>query len=885
MKRREFTLSLGAAAVLTACGGGGGGSSDGGSVGTGSSAAPSAGPGAAPGPVASGPTPPAPAPGPAPAPAPVALQFAIGTNLASMELGAAIRYGANTLPNVNFAVPRDEDVKYLADHGFKKSRLPIRWELLQPVLYDSKPNKDTLGKIGVTAPGAFHPGYAAFITQVLDAHAKAGTKCIIDVHNYCRYTDFIYQPDGSVKGLQKPNSVAQAFTTDGTQVFVRIMALADGATLKIPQYVDFMARLVNQWKDHPGLGGIGLMNEPYAMPKPGETIENDPNLPPIYSNQDYTIWPTFAAAAIKAIRAIDPSILLYLGGNNWSNPWGLGTENPGFPIDAQNIVYEVHCYLDATNSGQGANWDVQVAQHFTAGIDNNAPIDTMTGAKRLQLALDFAAPRKMQLALTETGMPTDDPRWQQSWTNMLGLAKANNVEVYSWGGGSYWQYHGEHFTNIPTWYQNRPAESQQGGAMMAVAQSWNASIFDAGPGWGVDGSGAPAPVTITVYARGALQNAITITVSSDNGGTFKDNKRTLVIPAGANGSDSFTFTPKANTVTTLTYASPANLSLPPARKVYSLTDPVTPSLSFSLEDRAMALLAKYSAAKWDMGDGYTDPLYGVPCANGQELRAVSDSGYGSSAGNELEMVNWFNTGAGMGPFTLPKMATVSTPAGSRKAADMTKEHHNGLRPLVPQEASHPAHGCHPLHRGPQPRRGGSVRARLSPVHDRCDLGSARRLRRHLPGQFRQLRAACDAGSERRQAAGALGGCQRDSNGRARAHRAGTEHPDDRVLRVQRLRPDAACRLCGGECQVDHAACGAVRPDASWQRFQLRLSAGGLWRLPVRGRHGQGRADHRGNGRARVVPAVEDALTTAFASSRWNGPRCGPFLVVRGAARR
>jgi endoglucanase len=603
----------------------------------------------------------------------VALQFAIGTNLASMELGAAIRYGANTLPNVNFAVPRDEDVKYLADHGFKKSRLPIRWELLQPVLYDSKPNKDTLGKIGVTAPGAFHPGYAAFITQVLDAHAKAGTKCIIDVHNYCRYTDFIYQPDGSVKGLQKPNSVAQAFTTDGTQVFVRIMALADGATLKIPQYVDFMARLVNQWKDHPGLGGIGLMNEPYAMPKPGETIENDPNLPPIYSNQDYTIWPTFAAAAIKAIRAIDPSILLYLGGNNWSNPWGLGTENPGFPIDAQNIVYEVHCYLDATNSGQGANWDVQVAQHFTAGIDNNAPIDTMTGAKRLQLALDFAAPRKMQLALTETGMPTDDPRWQQSWTNMLGLAKANNVEVYSWGGGSYWQYHGEHFTNIPTWYQNRPAESQQGGAMMAVAQSWNASIFDAGPGWGVDGSGAPAPVTITVYARGALQNAITITVSSDNGGTFKDNKRTLVIPAGANGSDSFTFTPKANTVTTLTYASPANLSLPPARKVYSLTDPVTPSLSFSLEDRAMALLAKYSAAKWDMGDGYTDPLYGVPCANGQELRAVSDSGYGSSAGNELEMVNWFNTGAGMGPFTLPKMATVTTPAGSRKAADMTKD--------------------------------------------------------------------------------------------------------------------------------------------------------------------------------------------------------------------
>jgi endoglucanase len=52
---------------------------------------------------------------------------------------------------------------------------------------------------------------------------------------------------------------------------------------------------------------------------------------------------------------------------------------------------------------------------------------------------------------------------------------------------------------------------------------------------------------------------------------------------------------------------------------------------------------------------------------------VSDSGYGSSAGNELEMVNWFNTAPGMGPFTVPKAAFVTTPAGSRKAADLTKD--------------------------------------------------------------------------------------------------------------------------------------------------------------------------------------------------------------------
>lgn len=576
-----------------------------------------------------------------------------------MELGNAIRYGPSTLPNLNFTVPRDEDVKYLRDHGFTKSRLPIRWEMLQPALSTAKPNAETLAKLGVTGPGEFHPGYAAFITQVLDAHAKAGTKCIIDVHNYCRYTDFIYQPDGSVKGLQKPNTVAQAFTTDSTQVFVRIMALASGATLTIDDYVDFMKRIAQKWKGHPGLGGYGLMNEPNSMPKPGDTLENDPTLPPQYNGQDLTIWPTFAAAAVKGMRAIDPDTLIYLGGNNWSDAWGLGTENPSWPLDAANVVYEVHCYLDATNSGQGADWDLQVATNFSVGVDDKAPIDIFTGAKRLQKALDFALPRKMAVALTETGMPGDDPRWQESWKNMIDLAKANNVEVFSWAGGSHWQHRGQHVTHIPTWHQNKPAESQQAGAMMAVAQSWNASIFDAGSGW----SQAGAPVTITVYARGALQQSVTLTVSSDNGGSF--SKTTLTIPAGANGSDSFTFTPKANAVTTLSYTSTSAPNVPPPRKVYSLTDPVTASAS--LEDRAMALLAKYAAAKWDMDDGYTDPLYGVPCTNGSELRAVSDSGYGSSVGNEMEMVNWFNTGPGMGPFVTAKTTTV----GTRKAADLT----------------------------------------------------------------------------------------------------------------------------------------------------------------------------------------------------------------------
>ena len=44
------------------------------------------------------------------------------------------------------------------------------------------------------------------VADILDAHATAGIRCIIDLHNYCRYRDFVFQPDGSVIGLVQPRA-------------------------------------------------------------------------------------------------------------------------------------------------------------------------------------------------------------------------------------------------------------------------------------------------------------------------------------------------------------------------------------------------------------------------------------------------------------------------------------------------------------------------------------------------------------------------------------------------------------------------------------------------------------------------------------------------------
>ncbi|HKB52698.1 MAG TPA: cellulase family glycosylhydrolase [Ramlibacter sp.] len=581
-----------------------------------------------------------------------------------MELaGPGVRFGASTLPNVNYTVPRRADVAWLAANGYRKTRLPIRWEMLQPVLNTANINAATRAILG--NPGDFHPGYASYITQVLDAHAAVGMKCLLDCHNYCRYTDFVYQADGSVIGLSRPsNPLLQPFTTDATQVQTRIMALAPGATLTQSNYNDFWSRVAAKWKNHPGFGGYGMMNEPYYMPKPGTIVESFEGW-----GEDLTIWPAFAQAAIATIRAIDPNGLIYLGGNDWNSAWTLPTNNPGWPVAAANIVYDIHGYLDSFSNGNGVDWDLEVARGFTAGVAV-APIDEQTGVNRLKQAVDWAqANGGARLALTETGMPLDDPRWQQSFANLLNYARDNGVEVFSWAGGSHWYYRNRAINHMPGWHQNKTLEPAQSGPMKAAAGVAKATIFDDGGGWAPAG----ASVTITVYARGYLAAPVTITVASNNGGSF--DRTTLTIPAGANTQDQFTFTPPPNAVVTLTYASSSAPNVPPPRKVYSLSDPVAYAAT-SLPDAALALLAKYSACKWELADGYTDFLQGAPAADGQTVRAVSDSGYGSSVGNAMEMTIGINVegGSAMTLFAPPVMRVVN----AHKSADFSAPNTLGL---------------------------------------------------------------------------------------------------------------------------------------------------------------------------------------------------------------
>ena len=585
-------------------------------------------------------------------------QVAMGTNLSGLEwANPGLRHSLSSAPNIHFTVPRKADVAYLASCGFTKNRLPIQWELLQPMLPGTVANPAAKALIG--EPGAFHAGYASYITGLLDAHAASGTRCIIDLHNSARYQDFKYQADGSVIGLKAaPDALLRPYTTDRTQIHKRIFALEKGATLTPALFADVWRRAMTMWKDHPGLGGYGLMNEPYEMPERGSIVESK------RGREDLMIVPVFMQAAIDAIRAIDKETPIYVAGNEWSTASSVATKNPGYPLSGTGLIYEVHAYLDRRSTGQAFDWDTETSSRKIGGIQA-VPITRTTGRERITVAVDWAKAKGVKLALGEVGMPVDDPRWAESFKSAIDLARQNDVEVYSWMGGNHWPIHSSALSHVPGWHQNKTLESLVSGVMKASAGIAQATLFDDGPGH----ARAGMPVTITVYARGNLARPLRVSVAVKGQG--KLSKEQLTIPAGANGQDSFSYMPAENQVAVLSYASmdQSSVPVPPPRKVFSLTDPVAHA-SISLGDAAMAIIARYGACKWDMADGYSDYMLGAPAATGQVVRAVSDSGYGSSPGNPMAMINWTNQETpAMGRMSLPVLRVVNGRKSSVHEAD------------------------------------------------------------------------------------------------------------------------------------------------------------------------------------------------------------------------
>lgn len=436
------------------------------------------------------------------------------------------------------------------------------------------------------------------------------------------------------------DAYTQPYSSTGA-VQERIFALAAGATLTQADFNDIWTKIVSYWgvnwngsgAPHPGLGGYGLMNEPNSMPPVGG-IESIGGM-----DEDFNIWSTFAQGAVNTIRALDTTTPIYVAGNVWSSTENWVSQNPGFPLTGTNLIYEGHIYLDAFSNGHRFDWSTEAALGAT----------TQTGVNRLTPFKTWLEKYNLKGCIGEIGMPTDNDAsgnasWQTSFYNTTQLALQNNIEVFSWVGGSSWAYRNYAITHSAGWYQHKTLEPEINGVFDATRNVHRVTLFVDGGGHGLNqANNGVQEVTVRVGSRGNSNAAITLTVASDNGGTF--SKTDLTIAAGANKYDTFTFTPGATgrtTNLTFTVTSPSGLEAPPVWTVYSHLDPVTLS-STDLATASKALLAKYSVAKWVVSDAYSDYVDGAACINTDLVRAISDTGYASEMTNAMEMVNFHNT--------------------------------------------------------------------------------------------------------------------------------------------------------------------------------------------------------------------------------------------------
>lgn len=135
-----------------------------------------------------------------------------GINSAGGEFGSNVPgvYG------IDWKFDGQASFSYLASRGIRLIRLPFLWERLQP----------TLG-------GALDAGNLNRLRQAVDAINAAGMTCILDCHNYAAYN--------GVK-LNQPGGPTGAYLGD------------------------LWRRLSDVFREHAGVVGYGLMNEPNSIP-------------------------------------------------------------------------------------------------------------------------------------------------------------------------------------------------------------------------------------------------------------------------------------------------------------------------------------------------------------------------------------------------------------------------------------------------------------------------------------------------------------------------------------------------------------------------------------------------------------------------------------------
>jgi endoglucanase len=259
-----------------------------------------------------------------------------------------------TLPGTsgtNYQFPGSADVDYFLGLGMNTFRVVFKWERMQPTLN-----------------GDLAASYLANMDAlVTDATAK-GAYVILEPHNFARY-------QGKLVGSPEVPNAA---------------------------FADLWSRLATKYAANDKIF-LNLVNEPHDMP----------------TEQ----WVSAANDAIAAIRKAGAKNLIMVPGNAWTaaSSWSsskYGTANAVAMLDVKdpidNIVYEVHQYLDGDESG-----------------GSSTCVSTNIGRARLKPFVDWLRLHKKRGFLGETAAG-DNPTCHAAMEDMLRYIGESSDVLLGW---------------------------------------------------------------------------------------------------------------------------------------------------------------------------------------------------------------------------------------------------------------------------------------------------------------------------------------------------------------------------------------------------------------------------------------------------------------------
>ena len=333
-----------------------------------------------------------------------------GTNLAGMEM-AYINFDQSTGPAAghDYSVYDTRVIDFYVSKRMTAFRFFFSWEGMQTTLYGS-------------IPAANSGNYKAYFD------------------NYKRVVDYAT----NVQGIQVVIEPWQADSSGGVggARYRGVLVGSNPGTVPDAAFADFWTKMATIFKDN-SLVSYGLVNEPNRM----STLS----------------WWGTAQAAITAIRSTGSTQRIFVQGNGYtaasswtldyydtdptphSNAYGwLNANGPGQPIadPANNIVAEVHCYLDADGSGS------------TTGI-----VAVTTARDRIAVALNEAAAHGYKIYLGEMGFWAGNALAPGAWADFIDYFNHNRDTLIGftwWAGGmpGWWDdvaaNGGGHFAITPT---------------------------------------------------------------------------------------------------------------------------------------------------------------------------------------------------------------------------------------------------------------------------------------------------------------------------------------------------------------------------------------------------------------------------------------------------